>query len=172
MPTLVAMAPSGETFISTTSTRGPWLHVAPGAQGAGPIEPADVDRAVADHGFIRVDRAFATWTELDDDRNRRAAEAIAPVEIDVDELDRDDIDELLGVAERWLGQHERARAGRLVTRLLRASVVKSSPALLDAISAILERATESTTSSYVRSAEDPVKQMAHRRWDTLELAAA
>ena len=89
---LVAMAPSGETFITRDSSGRLWLHQPEGAGGAGPIDETSAMRAVADHGFEPVDRQFADWASLDDFRPRRAAQATPAVVVDINAFDLEDVD--------------------------------------------------------------------------------
>ncbi len=111
---LIAMAPSGETFITRDGNGRVWLHQPEGAGGAGPIADAVAERAVADHGFDRIDEEFETWAALDEFRQARAARVTPAVIVDRNALDLDDVERLLGVGKRWRAEGQGARARRLV----------------------------------------------------------
>lgn len=136
--TLVSMAPSGETFIARDRSGRLWLYQPEGAGGAGPIDEALAERAVADHGFDHVDRGFATWADLDQFRQEQAARVTPDVMIDRDGFDRHDVERLLGVAKRWIARGEGHLARRLVTELLRVPAVRSDPELLDKLVSVVE----------------------------------
>lgn len=53
--TLVAMPPSGEVFLARDSDGLLWLVSPPGAGGPERVDEDIVARAIADHGFERID---------------------------------------------------------------------------------------------------------------------
>ncbi len=174
MPTLVSMARSGETFITHDERHGSWLHIPPGAGGAGPITGALAARAVSDHGFVAVNRQFSSWAELDDFRQQEAARFAPPVVIDPGTFDREDVAELLEVARRWTVEGDGLRARRLATQLLRAPVVFEDETLRDGVASLFER-LDDVSSPLRRSWEasgDEMKAAAHRRMEDLVPAAA
>ena len=134
MPRLVAMAPSGETYISFTPDRGYWLHVPVGARGAGPINESMVEQAVALHGFERLGVDVGTWEEL-----KQAVEehTTPPPEIEDATFDAVDVREMLHVARQWAAEGEGDRARRLVVELLKVPTVRSDDHLYDAVVAML-----------------------------------
>jgi len=125
--TLVAMAPSGETFVTREANGRVWLHQPEGAGGAGPIDEATVARAVTDHGFDRIEQDFDGWAALDAFRQERAALVTPPVVVDRDALDLDDVEEMVAVARRWVDEGDGARARRLAFALLRVPAVLAAP---------------------------------------------
>ena len=75
---LLAMAPSGETYMVRDEFGRTWLIQPPGAGDPRVIEPDVVELAVARHGFDRIDRDFPSWSDLDRFRQARAASAAPP----------------------------------------------------------------------------------------------
>lgn len=170
MPTLVAMARSGETFITRRERHGLWLHLPPGAGGAGPVDEAAAERAVADHGFLRFDQQFETWAELDDFRQQEAAKFAPPVVIDPAELDAEDVERMLGVARRWAADGEAGQSRRLLLRLLRVPVVTPGTGAHDQILAALEALGDPRNVVQLQPT-DPLKVEARRRWADVVTAA-
>lgn len=169
MPTLVSMARSGETFITGDPTHGLWLHLPPGAGGSGPLDEASAARAVADHGFVPIDREFATWAELDVFRQAQAAAAVPEVVVDRDNLTANDVARLLRVARRWISREEGSRARRLTFELLRLPVVLD-PDLHDQVVSLLEELMAGVPQFLRRPTADPRTPEAVRR--LLQPAAA
>lgn len=153
MPTLVAMARSGETFITRSDRDGLWLHMPSGAGGAGPINETTAHQAVADHGFTKVDRDFATWAELEDFRQQEAAKFAPPVEIDPADLDDEDVREMLEVARRWATEGETERSRRLLLKLLLVPVAVTDISLRRNLVAALE--SLGATGTVVNLRDDP-----------------
>lgn len=172
MPTLVAMARSGETFITRRERYGLWLHLPAGAGGAGPIDEKAAERAVADHGFTRINQDFETWDELECFRQREAAKFAPPLEIDPAELDGEDVLRMLDVARRWSTEGDLSRSRRLLHRLLRVPVVVARTDLHDELVAALEDLDEADVVVLVREApSDPLKAEARRRYTGEAVAA-
>jgi len=170
MITLLAMAPSGETFITRHGRGRVWLHQPEGAGGAGPIADTVVERAVADHGFDRIDQDFETWAALDEFRQARAARVTPPVVVDRDALDLDDVRWLIGVGERWRAKGEGARARRLVLELMRVPAVLGDAESHELLVTCLEQVDEPPI--VVASApSSPLKARAQERWQVLQNAA-
>lgn len=88
--TLVAMPPSGEVFIARDGD-ALWLVPPPGAGGPQRIDAETAARAVGDHGFDLIEESFASWAELDTERQRRAGIGLAAVKIDVERFDAEDV---------------------------------------------------------------------------------
>jgi hypothetical protein len=169
MPVLVAMAQSGETFISCTPERGYWLHLPAGAGGSGPIDEATVQRSIAEHGFVRVDEEYASWPQLDQgiqDRTQSPA-----VIVDQNLLDVEDIVDLLDVAQQWIVNDEGQRASHLVSNLLRIPIVRRDDALFEKVTAILLELTGTPLTSVRRLSLRPIQAAARYRWGTLRAAA-
>ena len=172
MPRLVAMARSGETFITLRERYGLWLHLPPGAGGSGPIDEADAERAVGDHGFARIDRDFDTWAKLDAFRLEEAAKFAPPVVIDPAGLDGEDVLRMLRVARRWTSEGEGNRSRHLLLKLLRVPAASADAALHDQVVAALEAVEETATvASIRRQPTDPRKVEARRRWSSVRPAA-
>lgn len=164
MPALVSMARSGETFVTRDPLHGLWLHLPPGARGSGPLDEEAAARAVVDHGFVPIEREFATWAELDDFRQARAAEAVPDVVVDRDQLTADDIAGMLRVAGTWIAREEGHRARRLAFELLRVPVVRADPDLYDQVISMLQELTGGTVAPLLqRPPSDPLTPEAVRR---------
>ena len=96
--TLVAMPPSAEVFIARDDGVL-WLVSPPGAGGPERVNEEIVERAVAQHGFERIDQDFDGWAELDAERQRRAGEEMPEVQVDLEHFDAEDVEGLLGALE-------------------------------------------------------------------------
>lgn len=70
--TLLAMAPSGESYMVSDAADRVWSIRPPGAGEPRMVETEMVDIAIAKHGFERVDREFQSWAEADRFRLERA----------------------------------------------------------------------------------------------------
>ena len=167
---LVAMAPSGETFITRDSGGRLWLHQPEGAGGAGPIDEASAKRAVADHGFEPVDREFADWASLDDFRQQRAARVTPAVVVDVDAFDLDDIHRLLAVGREWKDEGDLTGAWRLVRELLRVPAVRADARAYETLVDFLEELSKPEDSPSP-APTSPVKARARERWQQVTNAA-
>jgi len=172
MPPLVAMAPSGETFISRSKRHGLWIHLPPGAGGTGPLDAASADRAVADHGFIQIDRDFDTWDQLEGFRQEEAAKFAPPVVIDPADLDDEDVREMLEVARRWMVEGEASQSRRLLLRLLLVPATLADVELHAEIVAALSALSEAAPGLRLRGEPtDPRLLAARRRYDGVVAAA-
>lgn len=172
MPVLVAMARSGETFVTRRDRYGLWLHLPPGARGAGPVNEAEVERAIADHGFVRIDREFATWIELDDFRQREAATFAPPVEIDAAALDVEDVRRMLTVAHRWAAEGRVGQSRRLLVKLLRVPAARRDDDLNLQLAMALEALEDAALVVPLREQPtDERKVAARNRWLNVVAAA-
>ena len=172
MPTLVAMSRSGETFITRSKRHPLWLHLPPGAGGSGPLDEAGAERAVADHGFVRIDKDFATWDDLDAFRQEEAANFAPPVAIEPAGLDAEDVQEMLDVARRWSTEGEPGQSRRLLLRLLLVPAARAEADLQDRIVAALEALDEPDLGLRLRQLPtDPLKLAARRRYAGVDAAA-
>ncbi len=96
--TLLAMAPSGDTYLARDPGGLVWL-LQPVVDGESQIvEPDTAERAVATHGFERIDRTFPSWRDLDDFVEEQAARSAPGIDLDPAALDVDDVRRLLGIA--------------------------------------------------------------------------
>lgn len=68
--TLVAMAPTGEACLVADDVDRVWVSsiYSPVEQ----VDASEIDRIIVEHDWIRVDRGFATWPELESYRNQHA----------------------------------------------------------------------------------------------------
>lgn len=135
---LLAMAPSGETYLARDAFGRVWLMQPRGAGEPEIVDPSLVDKAVAYGGFDRVDEAFDSWADLDRFRQGRVAMIIPEVAVDTDRLDCDDVDEMLTIALRWVDDGEPQRARRAALALLRLRVVREDDHLNERVVALLE----------------------------------
>jgi len=115
---LVAMAPSGETFIAR-DPEGVLLLFAPTGPAVA-IDDATVDRAVA-AGFDRVEASFGSWRELDRERQRRAGLLRRDVQVDVTSWDVERVRRTLARMEGWVDEGRTTGARRVLHELLRAA---------------------------------------------------
>jgi len=127
--TLVAMPPSGEVFVARDSEGVLWLVSPPGAGGPERVDEEVVERAVADHGFQVIEQRFDGWEELDAERQRRAGAGLAPIEVDVEGFDAEDVERVLRALDRCRVRGQIPRARRVGHRLLEAPVLKSDDEL-------------------------------------------
>lgn len=167
---LLAMAPSGETFFARDSSERVWL-IQP--EGAGPPRTVDdrlVQRAVADHGFERVEREFSTWPELDDFRQALATRVTPDQIIDRDAFDLEDLRLLIDVAQRWVAEGEGRRARRLALELLRVPAIVADLETHEWLVSFIESLDEPRAG--LRSVPSTSRQSAARaRWQALDDAA-
>ena len=167
---LVAMAPSGETFITRDSGGRLWLHQPEGAGGAGSIDEARARRAVADHGFEPVDREFADWASLDEFRQQQAAQVTPAVVVEVDAFDLEDVDRLLAVGRDWKDEGDLTGAWRLVVELLRVPAVRADAATHETLVGFLAELSKPEDGPSPASTS-PVKARARERWHQVTNAA-
>jgi hypothetical protein len=169
--TLLAMAPSGETYLARDRGGRIWL-IQP--LGAGENEVVDTDlveRAVADGGFDRIDAQFNSWEELDRFRQERAALVVPDIVVDRDRLDAEDVDEMLAVVRKWIDGGERARARRATFAFLKLPIARTEATIHERLVAILEELER----PLMRFQSQPVtatQRAARDRWDAQERLAA
>ncbi len=144
--TLVAMPPSGETFVVRDQEGELLLVHPPGAGEPERIDEATVRRSLSEGGFVRIDERFESWAALDAERQRRAALARRGTDVALDQLDASDVERLLRTATRWCRAGRVPSARRLAQQLLRAPAVEADRGLrlqvlelLDGLVAIEER---------------------------------
>lgn len=159
--TLVAMPPSGEVFIARDGNTL-WLVPPPGAGARHPIDERTAARAVADHGFDLIEESFASWDELDAERQRRAGIGLAAVKIDVERFDASDVRGVLRALQRFRRRGQSARARRVAHRLLEAPVVRHDDVLYAAVVALLQDLDDEHVSLPAPPA-DPRQQELRRR---------
>lgn len=135
--TLVAMPPSGEVFLARDSDGLLWLVSPPGAGGPERVDDDIVARAIADHGFERIDEQFAGWAELDVERQRRAGLGMPPIQIDVGRFDAEDVERVMRALQRYRLAGQVPRARRVAHRLLQAPVLQTERALYERVVAFL-----------------------------------
>src|SRR5437588_3073505 len=123
--TLLAMAPSGETFFARDRSGRVWLYQPLGAGAPEVVDEDLAERAIADHGFDRIGQGFRTWQALDDFRQVHAERLAPRVKLDRNDLDLDDVARFLAVAQRWATEGEGPRARKLLLRLLRVPAVRA-----------------------------------------------
>ncbi len=170
--TLLAMAPSGETFLARDERGQVWLYQPLGAGAPEIVSESLVERAVADHGFDRIDQSFASWQALDEFRQRRAIRLAERVTVDRDALTLDDVERLLKVAHRWLQDGETGRASRLLTSLLRLPSVRADAPMNDRLLSLLETLAAPPRVVPRPLRTDATAAAAHDRWErTLNVAA-
>lgn len=160
------MAPSGETFLARDRRGQVWLYQPVGAGEPRVVDEALTQRAIADHGFDRVDQEFETWQALDAYRRAHAVPLGPNVQLDRDDLDRENVERFLGVAQRWVAGGEARRARKLVLRLLRLPVVRGDAEVQERLLALLDEFEEPPVR--VEPAQlDPLKRAARERWERL-----
>ncbi|MGI8984780.1 MAG: hypothetical protein ACR2HM_09665 [Acidimicrobiales bacterium] len=165
--TLVSMVPSGEIFVTRDASGRLQLHKSLGAGGSGPIDERTADLAVAKHGFVAINRVFASWIALDDFLEERAAEAVPAVVVDRDRLGLESARGLLDDTCRCLvgeGQGERAR--RLALNLLRVPSVLADRPTHDAVVAFLDGLARPVLMPPPEPAS-PLHARAREAWGTL-----
>jgi len=169
--TLMAMAPSGETYLARDRVGRIWLIQPLGAGEPEVVDASVVDRAVAHGGFDKVEEAFDSWEALDRFRQERAALAVPDVVVDRERLDIDDVDEMLVVVRRWIDGSEPARARRATIALLRLPVARADAAIHERLVVILEELDQPPR----RFHSQPLtadQRAARNRWDAQEHLAA
>ncbi len=130
---LVAMAPSGDVFISQLENGRFWLHLPHSVRGGGPLERADVDRIVLNASLDLVDLTFNTWKELDAARLRRAADGVVEVVHDADEWTAYDAQQAVETVDEWIAGGDLESVGALCRQLLALDVVRHDDALYTAV---------------------------------------
>jgi hypothetical protein len=126
---LLAMAPSGETYMARDPFGRVWLLQPPGAGEPLVIDASVVDAAVGKHGFERVDREFTSWAELDRFRLEMASLTTRLPAAEARPLDLEDVARLFGVVRRWAAGGETSRARQASFALLEEPVVLGDPAV-------------------------------------------
>jgi hypothetical protein len=140
--TLVAMTRSGATLVLRDRVDRLWLYPPEGAGRPRVVSPELADQVIARQDMERVDRDFQSWQDLDEFRQERASALTPTTIVDLQALDPDDIESLLGVAERWRAEGDAERARRLVIKLLGTPVARADEALHARLLALLERLEE------------------------------
>lgn len=158
---LVAMPPSGEVFVVEDGVGQLWM-CSPHVREPERIEADVLSRAIADHGFERVDRAFESWSELDAERHRLAGLAFPSVQLDVDSFDRVDVERVLRSAGRFRDRGQVARARRIAYRLLETPIVWRDHELRHELIRFLQD-MEGTTAPVPETVTDPRKRAARER---------
>jgi len=160
--TLVAMPASGEVFIARDDGVL-WLVSPPGAGGPERVDEEIVERAVAHHGFERIEQDFDGWAELDAERQRRAGEGMPEVQVDLEHLDAEDVAGLLGALERARDRGQVPLARRAALRLLTSPVVRHDDDLYGRVLGFLEELDASATASTPAAVAEPKRQEARER---------
>ena len=168
---LLAMAPSGETYLARDHIGRIWLMP---PRGAGEPEVVDVDvvdRAIAYGGFDQIDEEFDSWPDLDRFRQERAALVVPDVIVDRDRLDAEDVCEMVAVVRRWIDDGERGQARRATFALLRLPVALDDAALHERLVTILEE-LDQPAMPFRSQPVTATKRAARDRWDAQESRAA
>lgn len=137
---LVAMVPSGETFISLANGVY-FLHQPPGAGGARELTVDEVSRAIARGDLHAVNEDFDGWDALDARRNELVRELCGPLDRDDRPLERPHVEAILRAGERWLRAGETDRVRQLAVTLLDAPAVLECPDLVASVNSLLKRAS-------------------------------
>ena len=166
----MAMAPSGETVIVRDRSGRVWLHPPQGAGRPEVIDEALAQRAVADHGFERIDRSFQSWEQLDRFRQERASRLNPKVVVNRDALDLEDVERLTAVGRRWVAEGQGARARGLVVELLRLPAVRADGEAHDRLLAFLEELAQPRL-SVVSKPLTRRQAAARERWNRRDVAA-
>lgn len=170
--TLLAMAPSGETFFARDQFDRVWLYQPRGAGPPAVVSEPVVERAVVAHGFERMEVAFPTWQALDEFRHEQAVNLAPLVDFDQDAIDLDDVLRLVTVGRRWIDEGEGVRARKLVLRLLRVPAVRADDAAHERLLGLLETVNEPPPLVFQsQTTTEPVKAAAHERWEQLRKVA-
>jgi hypothetical protein len=136
---LLAMAPSGETFLVRDRQQTIWLVLPPGAGLPQQASSEDVDDAVAGHGWDRIEREYPSWADLDAGRQQLVASRGPQARVDVSRFDAEDVRRVLGVVAGWRQGGDIVRARRVLHRLQReAPVVRQQDELYVAINEALD----------------------------------
>lgn len=164
--TLLAMAPSGETYLARDRAERVWLFQPIGAGEPEIVDPSLVGRAVAHGGFDRVDRDFESWDDLDRFLNDRASLVVQEFVRDPSELDSHDVARLLAVARSWMDDGHHRRATQTALALLSLPAARADVAVHDRLVALLVELGQ--PSPRWRSEPKTDAQRAVReRWDSL-----
>ncbi len=157
---LVAMAPSGETFIARDAD-GVLRLYAP-ARPAHAVDGKTVERALL-AGFDRVEKSFASWAELDAERQRRAGPVRSDVRADVTTWDAARTRRALSSIASWIAEGRVASARRVLHEVLRAPILVEEPALLTEVAELLERTDEYESVTVPVDAPDERHALARER---------
>ncbi|HVF13722.1 MAG TPA: hypothetical protein VM942_03935 [Acidimicrobiales bacterium] len=160
---LLAMAPSGETYMVRDEFGRTWLIQPPGAGDPRVIEPDVVELAVARHGFDKIDQDFPSWSDLDRFRQARAASAAPPLAVEARPLDLDDVERLFRVVRRWADQGEVHCARRAVFALLAAPAVRADAEVHGRLIAFVQ-GLEEPASPFVAAPTSEEKRRARDRY--------
>ncbi|MBE2318438.1 hypothetical protein DVA67_020825 [Solirubrobacter sp. CPCC 204708] len=137
--TLVAMPPSGETYIARDDHGVLWLITPPGVPGPERIDTVVLRRAVAEHGFERIDRVCDSWADVDRARQELATTLELPQRDELEEFDAEDLRRVLRHAARMHVQGDVLRPRRVAHSLLRAPAAKADDEVYTAILDFLEQ---------------------------------
>ncbi|HJQ03106.1 MAG TPA: hypothetical protein VJ851_16035 [Jatrophihabitans sp.] len=136
---LLAMAPSGETFLVRDRQGTVWLVLPPGAGLPQQASGQDVEDAVARHGWNRIDREYTSWSELDAGRQQLVVSRGAQARVDVSGFDAEDVRRVLGVISGWRQRGDAVRGRRVLHKLLReAPIVRRQDELYEAVNEALK----------------------------------
>lgn len=158
--TLVAMAPSGETFIARDAD-GVLRLYAPARPPEG-VDDETVERALL-AGFDRVEKSFASWAELNAERQRRAGLIRRDVRADVTTWDAARTRRAFSQIASWIVAGRVTSARRVLQELLHAPVVMQEPTLVEEIAELLDRCSEYETVRVPVDAPDERHALARER---------
>lgn len=165
---LLAMAPSGESFLARDQSGTTWLVHPPGAGDAEVVSGEIVDEAVR-QGWDRVEQTFTSWAQLDNARQVRVAATGRQGRVDVSRFDGEDVRRVLAVVDSWQRSGEVIRARRALHRLLQdATVVRADNGLFETVTRVLTELDEASSRwpvpALVRDGDDRFAK-AQRRMD-------
>lgn len=161
--TLLALAPSGETLMVRDRSGRIWLIRPPGAGPSQLVDVPVVERAIADHGFLRIEQDFENWETLEAYRQERAAEIMPGVAVSRHALDSEDVRRLLGVARRWITDDRGPQARALALELLRTNAARQDINLHEELVSFLADMNE-LRPDFVSEPATPLQASARQRW--------
>lgn len=141
---LLAMSPSGESFFTRDHDGTFWQQWRLGLDFCRQATESEVNAAVLEHGFERVDLDFETWEEARDVFLRRVRRAPGPVVVTCATARA-----LVPVLEKWGASPDDChRVPLLVDRLLEVEEVRDDPWLVRTFRDLLIRASQHDRSCY------------------------